>query len=218
MACKGEFNVNFLWIMPCSLLADAPDWGEEDFLFVCFYYSFKVWVVEVEENALHISKNFFTWNKTHGNFPLEMFCVDSIGREPWAAHPTSRLNFSYSLWLYDPCDIWDPVLQKRIWGKQHLSYSSFRAHCSLGQHRFVWNWPKRKCFRLAQQTQAFWFVAANNEMFSFDFFYFFFLNRKIWFWMVWAVSRFWHVFPVVKHEIYSIASSGGGMLAGPRAI
>lgn len=35
--------------------------------------------------------------------------------------------------------------------------------------------------------------------------------------MVGIVSRVWHIFPVVKHEIYSIIS-GAGMQAGPRAI
>lgn len=103
--------------------------------------------------------------------------------------------------------IGDPALQKRIWGKQYLNYNSCSANCSLDQHWLVLSWPKVKCFCFVQQPQVFWFILPN---------FFTFFSRITLFWIyylnllfIWAASKFWHIFPVVKLEIYSVFFSVG---------
>lgn len=165
-------------------------WGQGKLF--CFDATLK-WMA-VEENTLCIHNSFFTWHKPLSNFQWEISCVDLVGHESWLAWAAARLTLSCSLWLDDSGGIGDPALQKRIWVKQYLNYSSCSANCSLGQHWLVLNWPKVKCFCLVQQSKVFWLDLPNifckkNPTKQKTIF-----NRITSFWIIWTVKVLAHIF------------------------
>lgn len=137
MACKVKFSVSFLSFVSWFLLSDDVTDGLGTGKIFWLWCYFKV--DGSRRKYIVYPQELFYLTQTTWQFPVGISRVTLVGHESWLAWAAARLTLSCSLWLGNSGGRGDPALQKRIWGKQYLNYSSCSANCSLGQHWLVLN-------------------------------------------------------------------------------